>query len=64
MAATPNALSLAGPETKTSIHLVRASAFLGVHPRKQHLMVTVKAGNAIESPRIAEAEQMSPKGHS
>jgi hypothetical protein len=32
---------------KTSIHLVRRSAFAGIHPRKQHLMVTIKAGQPI-----------------
>ena len=28
---------------KTSIHLVRGSAFVGVHPRKEHLLLTIKA---------------------
>jgi hypothetical protein len=44
---------------KTSIHLVRDAAFLGVHPRKSHLLVTVKSGGPIASPRIAKAEQVS-----
>jgi hypothetical protein len=26
---------------KTSIHLVRSSAFAGVHPRKHHLRLTI-----------------------
>ena len=29
---------------KTSIHLVRGSAFAGVHPRKQHLLLTINVG--------------------
>lgn len=44
---------------KTSIHLVRVSAFAGVHPRKQHLLLTIKAAGAIRSPRILKAEQVS-----
>src|SRR5579863_5806983 len=38
---------------KTSIHLVRGTAFAGVHPRKQHLVITIKADVPIESARIA-----------
>jgi hypothetical protein len=44
---------------KTSIHLVRRSAFAGVHPRSQHLRLTIKAENPIRSPRIIMAEQVS-----
>jgi hypothetical protein len=44
---------------KTSIHLVRGSAFAGVHPRKQHLLVTIKSANSIRNPRIVKAEQVS-----
>jgi len=44
---------------KTSIHLVRKSAFAGVHPRKAHLLLTVKADQPIRSPRIAKSEQIS-----
>ena len=44
---------------KTSIHLVRDSAFLGVHPRKHHLLITVKSDRAVESSRIVKAEQIS-----
>jgi hypothetical protein len=36
---------------KTSIHLVRKSAFAGVHPRSQHLLLTIKAEKSIRSPR-------------
>jgi hypothetical protein len=34
---------------KTSIHLARKSAFAGVHPRKEHLLVTIKAAKPIRS---------------
>jgi hypothetical protein len=44
---------------KTSIHLARSSAFLGVHPRKEHLLVTVKSDKAIKNRRIVKAEQVS-----
>jgi len=44
---------------KTSIHLARNSAFLGVHPRKEHLLVTIKSDRATKSRRIVKAEQVS-----
>ena len=44
---------------KTSIHLVRKSAFAGVHPRSQHLLLTIKAEKSIRSPRVTKAEQVS-----
>jgi Domain of unknown function (DUF5655) len=44
---------------KTSIHLVRSSAFAGVHPRKQHLLITIKAAAPISSGRIVKTEQVS-----
>lgn len=44
---------------KTSIHIVRNSAFAGVHPRKQYLLLTIKAAKPIRSPRIAKSEQVS-----
>ncbi len=44
---------------KTSIHLVRKSAFAGVHPRSQHLLLTIKAEKSIRSPRVAKAERVS-----
>jgi hypothetical protein len=44
---------------KTSIHLVRGSAFAGVHPRKQHLLLTLKAEKPIRSARVSKAEQVS-----
>jgi len=44
---------------KTCIHLVRGSAFAGVHPRKEHLLVTIKAQKKIRSARICKAQQAS-----
>src|ERR1700704_3941578 len=44
---------------KTSIHLIRGSAFAGVHPRKQHLVLTIKAEKPIQNPRVSKAEQVS-----
>jgi len=44
---------------KTSIHLVRGSAFVGVHPRKEHLLLTIKAEKPIQSARISKTEQVS-----
>jgi hypothetical protein len=44
---------------KTSVHLVRASAFAGVHPRKQYLRLTIKAAARIKGPRILKIEQVS-----
>ncbi|HEV8146753.1 MAG TPA: DUF5655 domain-containing protein [Bryobacteraceae bacterium] len=44
---------------KTSIHLVRKTAFAGVHPRKASLVLTLKASELIKSPRIAKSEQVS-----
>ena len=44
---------------KTSIHLVRGTAFAGVHPRKQSLLITIKASKPIRSARVAKAEQVS-----
>lgn len=44
---------------KTSIHLARRSAFLGVHFRRGHLLVTIKSAQPIESPRIEKTEQVS-----
>lgn len=44
---------------KTCIHLARGSAFMGVHPRKEHLLVTLKSGHEIKSKRIVKSEQAS-----
>jgi hypothetical protein len=44
---------------KTSIHLARNSAFLGVHPRKEHLLVIIKSDKPTKSRRIVKTEQVS-----
>ena len=44
---------------KTSVHLVRNTAFVGVHPRKNHLLLTVKASEPSWNQRILKAEQIS-----
>ena len=44
---------------KTSIHLVRKSAFAGVAPRKTALILTLKSDSDIKNPRIAKREQAS-----
>ena len=44
---------------KTSIHLVRSSAFAGVATRKDALILTVKASAPIHSPRVHRSEQTS-----
>jgi len=44
---------------KTSVHLVRGSAFAGVHPRKQYLLLTIKAKKPIRSARVLKTEQVS-----
>ena len=44
---------------KTSIHLVRKSAFAGVATRKSALVLTLKSESDITSKRIAKREQAS-----
>ena len=44
---------------KTSIHLVRSSAFAGVVTRKTSLVLTLKAASDIRSPRVTKHEQVS-----
>ena len=44
---------------KTSIHLVRKSAFAGVATRKTALILTLKSDSDISSARIAKREQAS-----
>lgn len=46
---------------KTSIHLVRTTALAGVQVRKSHLVLTLKADRAFDSPRIHKSEQTSAK---
>ena len=44
---------------KTSIHLVRSTAFAGVATRRSALILTLKSANEIRSPRIARGQQTS-----
>ena len=44
---------------KTSVHLVRASAFAGVQFRRQYLLVTIKSDGPIKSQRVIKLEQVS-----
>ena len=52
-----------GPVTeepkKTSIHLVRRTAFAGIATRRSSLILTLKSAADIRSPRIAKREQAS-----
>jgi len=52
-----------GPVTeeakKTSIHLVRHTAFAGVATRRSSLILTLKSATDIRSPRIEKREQTS-----
>lgn len=44
---------------KTSIHLVRRTAFAGIATRKDALILTVKAASDIRSPRVRKRERVS-----
>lgn len=44
---------------KTSIHLVRRSAFAGVATRRASLILTLKSATDIESPRVVRRERAS-----
>ena len=44
---------------KTCVHLVRKSAFLGVHPRKHGLLLTVKSTRALADECVAKILQAS-----
>lgn len=44
---------------KTSIHLVRKTAFAGVATRKAALVLTLKSDSDVKSERIARREQVS-----
>jgi hypothetical protein len=52
-----------GPVTeeakKTSIHLVRHTAFAGIAPRRSSLVLTLKAASDIRSRRVEKREQTS-----
>ena len=44
---------------KTSIHVKRAAAFLGVHPKKKWLDLNIVAQAPIKSPKVLKVEQVS-----
>jgi len=44
---------------KTSIHLVRKSAFAGIATRKESLILTLKASTPLKHPRFERSEQAS-----
>ena len=44
---------------KTSIHLMRDTAFAGVATRKSALILTLKADRPLEGPRVHRVEQTS-----
>jgi hypothetical protein len=44
---------------RTAVHLVRSSAFIGVHPRKRYLILTVKSDTPVRSRRVFRSEQVS-----
>lgn len=44
---------------KTSIHLVNASGFAGVHPRKSFLYLNIRMARPLQEERIAKSEQTS-----
>ena len=47
-------------EKKTCVHVVAGkAAFLGVHPRKSGVRITVVLGNPVDSDRIAKCEKAS-----
>ena len=46
---------------KTSIHLVRTTAFAGVATRKDYLILTLKSDHALASPRVFKSEQASAR---
>jgi len=46
---------------KTSIHLNRKSALVGIETRRNNLLLTIKADHLIQSPRVEKVEHISPK---
>jgi hypothetical protein len=44
---------------KTSLHIVRRRAFLGVHPRKDGLLLNIVTERPIENSRVIRVEQVS-----
>jgi len=46
---------------KTSIHINRKSALIGVETRKDCLLINIKSDHQIKSPRVEKMEQISSK---
>jgi hypothetical protein len=46
---------------KTSIHINRKSALIGIETRKDCLLLTIKADHEINNPRIEKVEKISAK---
>ncbi len=46
-------------EKLTSIHVVHGRAFLGVHPRKDALLVNIVLDHPLDSPRLHRTERVS-----
>ena len=46
---------------KTSIHLVRKTAFAGIATRKSAIILTIKSDQKLNSPRIHKSEQTSAR---
>ena len=46
-------------EKKTSIHVVRGRAFLGIHPRKHALLINIVTAQPIVSDRVVRHDQVS-----
>ena len=44
---------------KTSVHLVAGTGFAGAHPRKTALLLNIRTGAPIDSPRIRKVERVS-----
>jgi len=46
-------------EKQTSFHIVNGRAFLGVHPRKNGLLINIVLDHPVDSPRLHRAEHVS-----
>jgi hypothetical protein len=44
---------------KTSLHVTRDRAFLGVHPRSTGLLLNIVTTSALDSPRVRKTERIS-----
>ena len=46
-------------EEKTSVHFRAKSAFTGIHPRKDHLILQIVTDSPIDSKRVVKLEKIS-----